>query len=189
VRVFAATPVTPNQITLATTVLGFIVAWLFATGMLRIGILLAIVVEVLDGGDGKLARIKHQTSKVGELEHVMDTIYELSWYLGLGWHLSSAGWPWAWPVGVAFCCLDVADNLAYGLFSRRGGGNLDEASAFLARFRLVAGRRNIYAWLCLPAIYVGLPQVSFAAAAAWAAITAAVHWVLALRLPVVRHAG
>ena len=189
VRVFAATSVSPNQITLATTVLGFIVAWLFATGTLRIGILLAIVVEVLDGVDGKLARIKHQTSKVGEFEHVLDTIYELSWYLGLGWHLGSAGWPWAWPVAVAFCFVDVADNLAYWLFSRRCGGNLDEASAFLTCFRLVAGRRNIYAWLCLPAIYMGLPQFGFAAAAAWAAITAAVHWVLALRWPVVRDGG
>ena len=189
VRSFAATPVTPNQITLATTMLGFFVAWLFATGALRIGILLAIVVEVLDGVDGKLARIKHQTSKVGELEHVMDTLYELSWYLGLGWYLSSSGWPWVWPVAVALCCVDVADNLAYGLFSRRGGGNLDEASAFLTRFRLVAGRRNIYAWLCLPAIYGGLPQVGFGLAAAWAAFTAAVHWVLALCLPVGCDAG
>ena len=80
----------------------------------------------------------------------------------------------------------MPDNLAYWRFSRSCGGNLDEASAFLTRFRLVAGRRNIYAWLFLPAIYMGLPQIGFAAAAAWAAITAAVHWVLALRWPTVR---
>lgn len=184
VRFFAATPITPNQITLATTALGFFVAWLFSAGMLRIGILLAIAVEVLDGVDGKLARIKHQTSKVGELEHVMDTIYELSWYLGLGSYLASAGWSWAWPVAILLCLIDVADNLAYLAFSRRGGGNLDEAASFLARFRLVAGRRNIYAWLCLPAIYGGVPQIGFAVAAAWAAITATVHWSLALGLPV-----
>ncbi|MFN8628286.1 MAG: CDP-alcohol phosphatidyltransferase family protein [Candidatus Binatia bacterium] len=188
VRLCAATAVTPNQITLATSVLGFVVAWLFAAGALRIGILLAIAVEVLDGVDGKLARIRHQTSKVGELEHVLDTIYELSWYLGLGWYLSSAGWSWAWPVAVAFCGVDVADNLAYGLFSWRGGGHLDEASAFLRRFRLIGGRRNIYAWLCLPAIYLGRAQVGFAVAAAWAAITATVHWVSALRVPAARGA-
>jgi len=188
VRIFAATPVTANHVTLATIVLGFVVAWLFATGALRIGILLAIVVEVLDGVDGKLARIKYQVSKVGQLEHVMDTIYELSWYLGLGWYLSSVAWPWAWRVAVAFCCADVADNLAYGLFLRRTGGNLDEASAFLMHFRLIAGRRNIYAWLFLPAIYGGVPQVGFAVAAAWATLTAAVHWGLALRLSSARGA-
>lgn len=184
VRFFAATPVTPNQITLATTALGFFVAWLFSVGVLRLGIVLAIVVEILDGVDGKLARIKHQTSKVGEFEHVMDTLYELSWYLGLGSYLASAGWSWAWPVSLLLCGIDVSDNLAYLVFSRRGGGNLDEASPFLARFRLVAGRRNIYAWICLPAIFAGAAQAGFAAAFAWAALTAAVHWSLALRLPV-----
>lgn len=184
VRFFAGTPVTPNQITLATTVLGFFVAWLFSVGVLRLGILLAIVVEVLDGVDGKLARIKHQTSKVGELEHVMDTLYELSWYLGLGSYLASAGSAWAWPVSLLLCGVDVADNLAYLCFSRRGGGNLDEASPMLARFRLVAGRRNIYAWICLPAIFAGAAPAGFAAAFGWAAVTAAVHWSQALGLPV-----
>ena len=57
VRRLAPSSITANQVTVATTLLGFLVAAFYATGWLRVGVLLAIFVEVLDGVDGKLARI------------------------------------------------------------------------------------------------------------------------------------
>jgi len=184
VRVLAPTSITPNQVTVVTGLVGFFVAWLFLHGWLLTGIVLAIFVEVLDGVDGKLARIKRMTSKVGELEHVLDFFYENSWYLALGAYFASIGSTWAWAAAWAICAADVADNLSYVYYARRVGGSawrdyvpsLDDANRFLRRFRLVAGRRNIYVWLMLPGFALGAPSLLFGAAVAWALITAATHW-------------
>jgi len=181
VRRLCPTGVTPNQVTVATGVFGFAVAALFGFGWLRLGVLLAIFVEVLDGVDGKLARIKHMTSRAGELEHVLDFFYENSWYVALGLFLSTSGVRWALPAALSMVAFDLVDNLVNMAFSRFRGRNLAEASTFLGRFRLVSGRRNIYTWIFLPGFLAGRPELSFAAAAAWAGVTASVHTVAALR--------
>jgi hypothetical protein len=59
------TTITPNQITLGTGVLGFSVTVLYALGYLWAGALLALIIGVLDGLDGKLARLKVQMTKAG----------------------------------------------------------------------------------------------------------------------------
>jgi 1L-myo-inositol 1-phosphate cytidylyltransferase / CDP-L-myo-inositol myo-inositolphosphotransferase len=180
VRMLAPTAITPNQVTVVTTIIAFFGVWLFANGWLLTAVLLAIVVEVLDGVDGKLARIKLMTSRIGELEHVLDFFYENGWYLALGYHLAASGSAWAWNAALALVVFDFSDNLAYLVFARRGGGNLDEASAFWGRFRLIAGRRNIYVWMMLPGVLAGAAAVAYAAVVAWSAFTAILHWAMAL---------
>ncbi len=49
------TTITPNQIRLGTGVLGLSVTLLYALGYLWAGALLALIIGVLDGVDGKLA--------------------------------------------------------------------------------------------------------------------------------------
>src|SRR5205085_7689122 len=66
------TSVTPNQVTLTGAMLGAGVTLLYAFGHLWAGALLALVFGVLDGLDGKLARLKAQTTKFGKREHVLD---------------------------------------------------------------------------------------------------------------------
>ncbi len=180
VRFLAPTAITPNQVTVVTTVLAFFGAWLFGNGWFVPAILLAIVVEVLDGVDGKLARVKLMTSRLGEFEHVLDFFYESAWYLALGHHLATSGSAWAWNAAMALVFFDVCDNFAYAFYARRGGGNLDEASPFLRGFRLIAGRRNIYVWMLLPGILVGRASLAYGAVVAWAGFTATVHWGMAL---------
>ncbi len=180
IRRLCRTSVTPNQVTLATGILGFAVTGLFGTGWLRLGIVLAILVEVLDGVDGKLARIKRMTSKAGELEHVLDFFYENSWYVALGYFLSATGVAWAWKAGLAMVAFDLTDNLANLAFSHFRGRNLSEANLFLKRFQTVGGRRNIYIWIFLPGFLGGAPAVTFALAATWAGVTAIVHVVYAV---------
>jgi phosphatidylglycerophosphate synthase len=175
VRWFARTRVTPNQITVFSTALGFLIALLFWKGWLVLGILLAFAVEILDGVDGKLARIKHMTSRFGEFEHVFDFFYENAWYLGIGAHLADTGSAWAWGAAWLIVAFDLADNLVYTFYEWRHGRHLDQSSLFLQRFRLVGGRRNIYAWMFAPGFFLGAPGVSFAAAVVWAGITATVH--------------
>ena len=54
------TTITPNQITLGTAVLGLGVTLFYACGYLWLGVLLALVIGVLDGVHGKLARLKRK---------------------------------------------------------------------------------------------------------------------------------
>jgi len=175
VRRLASTAITANQVTLVTTVLGFAVAALYLTGWLRVGVLLAIFVEVLDGVDGKLARITRTTSKAGEYEHILDFFYENSWWLALGRFLSTSGSPSAWFAAWLMVAFDLTDNIVYSVADVRWGRSVDNASPLLSRFRLIAGRRNIYTWMLLPAIFLGAPALLFYVTVAWAGVTAAVH--------------
>ena len=184
VRALAPTPVTPNQITVATLVLALAVGLLFLGGWLRAGVLLALVVGILDGVDGKLARIKLATSRLGELEHVGDFLYENFWYLALGVHLRAAtGAAAYWWTAVLLVACDLADSLLYALVRRRTGRMLDEIAPFDRAFRRVAGRRNVYVWILVAGFFTGHAAGALVAAALWAACTVAVHAVRALAAP------
>jgi phosphatidylglycerophosphate synthase len=175
VRRLAPTAITANQVTLITTVLGFAVAGLYLTGWLRLGVLLAIFVEVLDGVDGKLARITRTTSKAGEYEHILDFFYENSWWLALGRFLSRHGSTSAWTAAILMVAFDLTDNIVYSIADVKWHRSVDNATPFLSRFRLIAGRRNIYTWIFLPGFFLGAPAFSFYLAVAWAGVTAAIH--------------
>lgn len=175
VRRLAGTAITANQVTLVTTLLGFAVAALYFTGWLRLGVLLAIFVEVLDGVDGKLARITRTTSKAGEYEHILDFFYENSWWLALGWFLSTHGSRFAWTAALLMLAFDLADNIVYSIADVKWSRSVDNATPFLSRFRLIAGRRNIYSWILLPGIFLGASAFAFYFAVAWACVTASVH--------------
>ena len=85
------TAITPNQLTAITNIAAWGATFLFATGRLGWGTILALVVGVLDGLDGKQARVKIETSKVGKLEHWFDAFFENSWWIALAYHLQSSG--------------------------------------------------------------------------------------------------
>lgn len=180
VRALAPTRVTPNQITLLTLVLAVVVGVLFLRGRLVVGLGLALVVGILDGVDGKLARVKLATSRLGELEHVGDFLYENFWYLSLALHFcATTGMVGFWRAGMALVACDLLDNLLYGVVQARTGRLLDELSAFDRIVRRVAGRRNLYVWILVVGVLLRHPAGAFLAAAGWAAITVVVHAVRA----------
>ena len=170
------TRITPNQVTLFTGLLGACVAALFLHGWLRLGIVLAYAVAVLDGVDGKLARTKLQTSRLGELEHVLDFFMEQSWYLTITLFLvasrQEAQW---WWVGSGLMVSDLFDKLLYCAGHVWLGKHLDELGRFERGFRLIAGRRNIYAWMFFFGFWTGLSTQIFVAALVWAIVTVGVH--------------
>ena len=172
------TRITPNQVTVFTGILGACIAFLFLHGWLRLGITLAYAVEVLDGVDGKLARTKLQTSRLGELEHVLDFFMEQAWYLTITSFLvtstNDAQW---WWIGGGLMVSELLDNLLYGAGQVWLGKQLDELGTFDRGFRLIAGRRNIYAWMWMFGFWAGLPTHVFVAALAWAIVTVGVHGV------------
>ncbi len=65
---------------------GLSVTLLYASGYLWAGAIVALAVGVFDGVDGKVARLKVQTTRIGKGEHVLDYCIEMSWWAALGYH-------------------------------------------------------------------------------------------------------
>jgi phosphatidylglycerophosphate synthase len=170
------TPITPNQLTLFCNVVAWTVTILLVTGHLAWGLGLALIVGVLDGLDGKLARLKLETSKAGKLEHLFDALFENSWWLALALHLSVSG-----KLSHAFFYLglligaEVLNALARASVVRHYGKSISELANFDRIFRLVGGRRNIYVWILALGLILGTVAEAFKLIAWWEAVTAAVH--------------
>lgn len=176
VRAAAPTRITPNQITLLTLVLAGGVGLLFLRGALAMGVVFALVVGILDGVDGKLARLKLATSRLGELEHVGDFLYENFWYGTLALHFQAATGLLSFRrFGLALIACDLADNLLYGVVKARTGRLLDELSPFDRRFRRIAGRRNVYVWILIGGVALGHAAGAYVAIVGWALVTVLVH--------------
>jgi phosphatidylglycerophosphate synthase len=169
------TAVTPNQVTLLSIAFALAGASLFYQGQLFLGVLFAWIAIVLDGVDGKLARVKLMTSPIGKLEHLADFFYENAWYLALAAHLSRTYAPSAWKVGLAIITCDICDNMIAALFSLYKGRTLDEMSSFDQRFRLIGGRRSIYLLILLAGFLLNAPLVAFQVVLGWAGLTVLIH--------------
>lgn len=181
VRRIWRTSITPNQITFASTLLGIALTVLFARGSLWLGTLGAAIFGVLDGVDGKLARVKVETTELGQWEHFVDHVLQFSWWLAIACSLGRTGQlsqPWF------FAALIIVGDLSGKIVNRpvmfHTGKPSHDFSAFERRFRLIAGRRNIYIWMLLAGLIAGRPAAAFAAACWWSVITAAVHAVRAV---------
>lgn len=170
------TPITPNQLTLFCNVVAWTVTILLVTGHVAWGLGLALIVGVLDGLDGKLARLKLETSKAGKLEHLFDALFENSWWLALAWHLSVSGkLPHAFSYLGLLIGAEVLNALARASIVRYYGKSISELASFDRIFRLVGGRRNIYVWILALGLVLGTPAGAFKLIAWWEAVTAAVH--------------
>jgi phosphatidylglycerophosphate synthase len=175
------TTITPNQITLGTGVLGLSVTVLYALGYLWVGALLALIVGVLDGLDGKLARLKVQMTKAGKGEHLLDYVVEMSWWIALAYHLHATGQV-RYALLLAFFAFTSLERLARGYVQRRVGRSLDDVSRFDRLVRSVAGRRNIYTWLFTFCLVIGAPANGFIWICLWGMASAVVHIFRALQI-------
>jgi len=177
------TSLTPNQITLGTGVLGLVVTLLYACGYLWPGVLLALVIGVLDGIDGKLARLKAQTTKLGKREHDLDYLVETSWWMALAYHFQATGQiRYAYVIFFAFFAFHRLERVATKGVQRRIGRNLDDFAPFDRLVRIVAGRRNIYTWLFAFFLVIGSPATGFIWLCFWGMVSAVVHIVRALQI-------
>ena len=170
------TPITPNQLTLFCNVVAWTVTILLVAGHLAWGLGLALIVGVLDGLDGKLARLKLETSKAGKLEHLFDALFENSWWVALAWHLSVSGkLPHAFAYLGLLIGAEVLNALARASIVRYYGKSISELASFDRIFRLVGGRRNIYVWILALGLILGTVAGAFKLIAWWEAVTAAVQ--------------
>ena len=177
------TTITPNQITLGTAVLGLGVTLLYACGYLWAGALLALVIGVLDGVDGKLARLKAQTTKLGKKEHDLDYFVETSWWMALAYHFQATGQiRYAYVIFFAFFAAHRLERMAIQAVQRRIGRNLDDFAPFDRLVRMVAGRRNIYTWLFTFFLVIGAPATGFIWLCFWGMASAVIHIFRALQI-------
>jgi phosphatidylglycerophosphate synthase len=177
------TIITPNQITLATGVLGLGVTLLYACGYLWAGVLLGLVIGVLDGIDGKLARLKVQTTKLGKKEHDLDYFVETSWWMALAYHFHATGQiRYAYVIFSAFFAFDRLERVAKRAVQRRIGRNLDDFTPFDRLVRIVAGRRNVYTWLFTFFLVIGAPATGFISLCFWGMASSVIHILRTLQI-------
>jgi phosphatidylglycerophosphate synthase len=182
VKKICRTAIRPNQVTFATTLIGVAVTALFATGHLWWGVALAYAIEVLDGVDGKLARIKVETTTAGEWEHEVDYAIELSWWSGLAFHFHATGLRNAWWLLALYFVSDLLDRLAKRAVKKKVGRNLDDVSNFDRFVRCIGGRRNINIWILIAALALGDAANGFILICCWGAATAVAHAIRALQI-------
>ncbi|MEO8439867.1 MAG: CDP-alcohol phosphatidyltransferase family protein [Spartobacteria bacterium] len=169
------TPITPNQLTVFTNLAGWVATFLFATGRSSWGIALALAVGVLDGLDGKQARVKVETSAVGKLEHWFDALFENSWWIALAWHFRVSGQlPGAFGFLFLLLAAEGVGGLAKWAVIRARGRLIDELTPFDRVVRLVAARRNIHVWILAAGVLLGAPARAFVVIACWEAITSTI---------------
>jgi len=167
--------VTPNRLTIATNILAWSITYLFFSGNLGLGALLTFVVGVMDGLDGKLARIHWCSTKLGLIEHPFDMLYEFSWLIALAFFLSqSEGFL---PLMLASISITFVAfyRFCYDQFSRATGVSLDVYGPFERAFRRVAGRRNIYNVYILIGVLLKIPIYSLVGILLHSTLTAAVY--------------
>jgi phosphatidylglycerophosphate synthase len=170
------TSITPNQLTAFCNVVAWAVVPLFATGHLGWGTVLALAVGILDGLDGKQARVKVETTNAGKLEHWLDTFYELAWLLALAYYFQASGaLPDAWKYLLLFLAAEGVDGLAKLSIIRRYGRLIDELSPLDRVIRFFGGRRNVYIWILAVGVLLGAPAKSFVVMVWWEVVTAVIH--------------
>jgi phosphatidylglycerophosphate synthase len=170
------TSITPNHVTLVAGFLGISVTLLYAFGYLWSGALLALAFGILDGVDGKLARLKVQSTRIGQAEHTLDYCIEMSWWAALAFHFQITGQlRSAYAVWLVFFAFDSVERVAKSLVERRIGRSRDDFSPFDRLVRYVAGRRNIYTWLFTFFLILGAPASGFIWLCFWGVVSAAIH--------------
>ena len=175
------TSITPNQLTAVCNIVAWAVVPFFATGHLIWGTALALAVGILDGLDGKQARVKVETTEAGKLEHWLDTFYELAWLLALAYYFRASGeLPEAWAYLLLFLAAEGIDGLAKLSIIRRYGRLIDELSPLDRKIRFLGGRRNVYIWILAVGVSLGAPAKAFVVMVWWEVATAAVHVIRAI---------
>jgi phosphatidylglycerophosphate synthase len=174
------TAITPNQLTVLSNLVAWGATFFFATGHLVSGAILALAVGLLDGLDGKQARVKVETSKAGKLEHWFDALFENSWWIALAYHFQRTGeLPGAFRYLLILIGAEASGGLAKWSIVRSCGRSLDELSGFDRAVRLVGGRRNVHVWILALGLLSGAPAKAFVVIAFWETITAVIQLVRA----------
>lgn len=167
------TSIRPNQITVVWAVAALAATICFATGHLIWGIGLALVIGILDGLDGKLARLRVETTKGGKLEHQVDNLLEVGWPAALALHFYISGQlPNAFLYLGVFVAADILDGIGkFGVYSA-AEKSLREPHPIDRIVRFFGGRRNVHIWILIACVACRVPARSIIIMAWWESLTA-----------------
>jgi phosphatidylglycerophosphate synthase len=94
-KLLVHTPVSPNQVSVAASLVGLVSAWLFAVGSHCAVVWGAVVLQlsaILDAVDGDLARVMFKESKIGKwLDIVGDQVVHIAVFVAVGVGLYRSG--------------------------------------------------------------------------------------------------
>ncbi len=170
------TRITPNQITIMTNIIAYIVAALYFLGFLLPGSILSFLVGLMDGLDGKLARARGQTTKIGKMEHAFDLLFEFTWLISLALYLNRVTGESLPLILSLFSILFISFyRYCYDTFSKVMNTSLDIYGDFEKVFRRIAGRRNLYNIHILIGVLIGYPLYSLISITIHAFITAIIY--------------
>jgi phosphatidylglycerophosphate synthase len=176
VSLLCKTRITPNQVTIAGFIIGCGATTAFAIGRVGVGLLAALAFGIVDGLDGKLSRVKVETTERGKWEHHLDYLIENSWWTAIAFHLWQSA---QLPNAFYFLALLFGSHLLDEFVKRKAkmatGRLLDDVAPFDRTFRLIAARRNVYVWMLAAGFLLGAFPQSYAIICGWGAVTAAVH--------------
>ena len=114
------TSVTPNQVTIASTIAGIVAAVIYlndtAVATAAAG-LMVTVKDVLDSADGQLARAKGQYTRIGRfLDSIGDFVVDLAIFGAIGWTLFRTSGD-LWMIVLAACgLLGITLRVSYHVF-------------------------------------------------------------------------
>ena len=174
-RYLCRTSITPNQLTISWALAACLTTILFVTGHLIWGIVLALIVGILDGLDGKQARVKVETTAGGKLEHRLDDFFDVVWPTALAFHFYASGQlPSAFYYLVVLLIAEGIDGIGKLVIYSTSARLMTAPGLFDQLVRLIGGRRNIYIWVLAVALILGAPAKALIVTAWWEAITAAI---------------
>lgn len=114
------TPITPNQITIASTLVGILAAFFYLGGNAKATAIAGLCItlkDILDSADGQLARAKQQYSRIGRfLDSIGDFVVDVAVFGAIGWVLFAASGD-RWMVVLALLGLvGISLRVSYHVF-------------------------------------------------------------------------
>jgi phosphatidylglycerophosphate synthase len=208
-RSLLETSLTPNQMTAIAALFGLaaivVVGWGGAAWFVPGAVLLQFQ-SILDGCDGEISRLKYIRSRLGEwLDQVLDDAVNLGFFVATGWALHRAGWGPALTLTAIGAGFHLTYQVAlYAALIVSGGGSGSVASIrwrgqkdhgdiphatgqprslwkAIKETLEMAGRRDFFTFLYLPAAVFGVMQLALA----WctgifvlSGLASSVHWLV-----------
>ena len=184
---FIDTSMTPNQMTIVANIIGAFgvyYTWQGTWGTLALGAFLVQMQSVLDGCDGEIARLKFQSSRMGEwLDNVLDDTVNVLYGLALGVASSKLlGSPvYTWLGIISVVCFTIynaglytqlalvhhtGNPFAFKWWYQTGPGDLGELLARPGLGNRILGfvrdlsRRDLFLFAFMILAFVRLPQVA-----------------------------
>ena len=178
VRHCAARAITPNQVTGISLGLVILAGFLFYHGQFALGLLAGWLMTLLDTVDGKLARVRVESSPIGNIfDHGIDLIHPPFWYLLWAMGLQNAGYDISIPLlGTLIFAGYIGGRLAEGAFQKFCGGSIFVWRPFDSWSRLVTARRNPCLIILTVAVVFHAPLTGLWTLTGWTLLSTLILW-------------